>query len=52
MKASVERLQLCSYSPEQHAVFVFLIDAVSGFPRFFVVFVFVFFPEPLPPSPA
>lgn len=49
MKASVERLQLCSYSLGHRAGFIFLIGAISGFPRFFVGFVFVFFAEPLCP---
>lgn len=37
---------------QDNTVFVFLTDVVSGFPRFFVGFVFVFFPEPSLPFPA
>lgn len=44
MKAGVETLQLYSCS-SGHAIFVFLTDAISDFPRFFgflVLFVFFF----------
>lgn len=50
MKASVERLELYSCFPG-HAIFLFLIDAISDFPRFFGIFfvLFVFFSELLCP---
>lgn len=47
VKATVEKLQLYSCSPG-HAIFVFLIDAISGFPRFFGFFCFVYFRAIIP----
>lgn len=47
VKATVEKLQLYSCSPG-HAIFVFLIDAISGFPRVFGFFCFVYFRAIIP----